>query len=305
MSDQKLIFLGSKEAGLLACKALLSFLPTGTLRGIICPDDTTDSRSELQNFRSLANLHGIPIHLVNRVDETNALIQLYKPDIAIIHGWYQLLPVENFEEIIFLGFHYSILPKYKGNAPLVWQIINGEEKLGVSFFQLTLEMDGGDLIDQEEFMLMRSENIGDALQKANEITKKMLYRFSTALQSDSIKLKRQPNESSSFCGMRIPEDGRIDWHKNASVVHDFIRAQSRPYAGAYTFMQDSQKIIVLKSAEENKHFYGVAGSIVEISSETVVVACGEGAIRLTQLEINGKIENSPRNILKSLRIRLG
>jgi methionyl-tRNA formyltransferase len=304
MSESSLVFMGSKQAGFDICRTLVEKLTKGVLRAIICPDDSADQRSEMAQFIRLAESSAIPFHVVNNVTETKEIIKKINPAVALVNGWYQILPVAELANTLFLGFHYSPLPKYRGNAPLVWQIINGEKQLGVSFFQLTKGMDEGGLVSQKFFSLSRDESINDALEKAGNLAHQMLLDFLKVWPSGKIHLTNQPNEEPSYCGLRQPGDGKIDWNSDADKLHDFIRAQSKPYPGAYSYLPDGRKLTILKTGEENRQFYGVPGSVVELNSDDVLVACATGAIRLQKISIEDGAEESPRNVLKSLKIRL-
>ena len=304
MLERSMVFLGSKDAGLSVCNTLIEQLPKGALQAIICPDDSADRRSITAKFIALAESNGIPFYVVKNVIETKNLISSINPSVALVHGWYQIIPVDELKNTIFLGFHYSPLPKYRGNAPLVWQIINGEKELGVSFFQFTAEMDDGDLVAQEFFTLSRAESIAEALFRAGDLVHRMLLDFLTDWPYKPLHLINQPCEIPSYCGLRLPTDGKINWHSNADKVHDFIRAQSHPYPGAFTFLPDGRKLIVWKSTEEDRHFFGVPGSVVELSQNDVIVACGRGALRLQRISVECDEESAPRNVIKSLKIRL-
>lgn len=304
MGASSMIFLGSKQAGLDVCQTLIGKLPRGVLRAILCPDDCSDQRSARTQFISLSEANEIPFHLVKNVAETKEVIRSINPSVALVHGWYQMLPVEELMNTLFLGFHYSPLPRYRGNAPLVWQIINGEKRLGVSFFQLTAGMDEGGLVAQDFFTLSSQESIADALLKAGDCVHRMLLEFLTDWPDKSISLNKQPSELPSYCGLRLPEDGKIDWHSHSEKIHDFIRAQSKPYPGAFTFMPDGRKLTIWKSMKEERLFFGVPGSVVELTKNDVVVACGSGAIRLQRVSVEDGEEDMPRNILKSLKVRL-
>lgn len=304
MRESSLVFMGSKKAGFDICQTLVGKLPKGILRAIVCPDDSADQRSEMAQFITLAKSSEIPFHVVKNVAETKEIIKNIRPTVALVHGWYQILPVAELANTLFLGFHYSPLPKYRGNAPLVWQIINGERRLGVSFFQLTPEMDEGGLVSQKFFALSRDETIADALRKAEDLSHQMLLDFLNLWPNEKINLVDQPNEIPSYCGLRQPEDGKINWHSDAARVHDFIRAQSKPYPGAFAYLPDGRKLTILKASEEKRQFYGVPGGVVELSSNDVVVACGTGAIRLQKIAVEDGAEEVPRNVLKSIKIRL-
>lgn len=304
MSEPSLIFLGSKQAGLDVCQTLIGKLSNGVLCAILCPDDSADQRSEMAQFRMLAQSNGIPFHVVKNVAETKEVVKTYNPTVALVHGWYQILPVAEFAGTLFLGFHYSPLPKYRGNAPLVWQIINGEKQLGVSFFQLTTGMDEGGLVDQRFFPLSREESISDALVKAGDLAQQMLSGFLNNWPSGKVNLVNQPGEVPSYCGLRQPDDGRIDWHRSAESVHDFIRAQSKPYPGAFSYLPDGRKLTIYKSVEEDRKFYGVPGSIVQVTPDYVVVACGNGAIRIKSVRVDNASESTAHHVLRSLKLRL-
>lgn len=295
------VFMGSKAAGLLLCETLCDLLP-GRLSAILCPDDTADARSALDSFRSLAERHAIPLQVVATRADTLRWLEHYEARVAFVHGWYQIIPVNGPCE--FYGFHYSPLPKYRGNAPLVWQIINGESSIGVSFFRFSDGMDEGDLVGQMTAPLDPDETIADALEKANELMLVLARRHAQAVADGVVQLYPQPDDEPSYCGLRLPEDGLIDWRAGADQVHDFIRAQTHPYPGAFTRLNDGTVLRVWRSAREPRRFYGVPGSVVEVGEDWVVVACGDGAVRLLEVQkASAQVELASR-VLKSLKTRL-
>lgn len=304
MTVKPIVFMGSKRAGLNALLRLVEQLPPGFIRAVVCPDDLADSRSVIADFQALAALHELSIYIVKKREETLALLRRLAPSAVIVHGWYQLIPVDDFPNTEFFGFHYSPLPKYRGNAPLVWQIINGEKKLGVSFFVLSSGMDDGELLDQRFFQMADDENIADALNKADDLVASMLDDFVSHWISGDIPRFAQSQDVASYCGLRIPEDGRIDWTQPASVVHNFVRAQTHPYPGAYSQGADGQKIVFLKTALEERLFYGRPGAVVEVTSDAVVVACGIGALRVLQVARGDSEHTDVKTALGSLKVRL-
>lgn len=302
---RSLVFLGSKAAGLSACRTLHRLLPEGALAAIICPDDRNDARSAFPGFEAFAGESGVPLHLAANRRETMDLLGRYEPDTVIVHGWYQILPVEQRPDTLFLGFHYSPLPRYRGNAPLVWQIIDGQSEIGVSFFELTAEMDAGRIVARQIVPLSPAETIAEALAKADALAAHMLEAFAPAWVAGALDLSPQPDEEPSYCGLRLPEDGEIDWRWDGSRIHDFIRAQTRPYPGAFTSLPDGRTLRLWQSQREDRRFMGAPGAIVEIGKEHVVVAAGAGAVRLIQVEVEGEAAAPAADVLRSLRIRLG
>ena len=102
MSVHSLVFFGSKQAGFEVCNVLINQLSAGILMAIVCPDDSADQRSEMAKFKSLADEHGVAFHIVKNVAETKGIIKSYNPSLVLVHGWYQLLPVTEFANTLFL-----------------------------------------------------------------------------------------------------------------------------------------------------------------------------------------------------------
>ncbi len=287
----------------MALRRLLERLPHGWVQAVLCPDDRADSRTEYENFKLLARQYDLPLQLVKSSNATADLIRRYKPDTVLVHGWYRMIPVANFPNTIFLGFHYSPLPRYRGNAPMVWQIINGERLLGVSFFVLSEGMDDGELIDQRHFELESHEDIADAIGKANQLVASMLDDFIPLWQANKVTLRPQEQVGSSYCGMRTPEDGRIDWRAPKETVHNFIRAQARPYPGAFSLLADGRVVRFWKSQIESRQFYGVPGAVVDVATDGVTVACGMGALRILRAELEGEAPEASAVAIRSLKVR--
>lgn len=295
------VFMGSKAAGLLLCETICELL-RGRIAAILCPDDTADARSVLASFHSLAERYSIPLQVVATRAETMRWLGHYDAGVAFVHGWYQILPVDGLCE--FYGFHYSPLPRYRGNAPLVWQIINGEKEIGVSFFRFSDGMDEGPLVAQAITPLAESENIADALNKMNGLMLRLARRYIPSLISGEIILRPQPNIEPSYCGVRTPLDGRIDWYRSAKKVHDFIRAQSRPYPGAFTYDADGHLFRVWSSSVDRRRIYGVPGSIIDIRQGEVSVACGEGGVVLHSVSIEpAAVEKNAAELIRSIKTR--
>lgn len=304
MTSQQLVFMGSKAAGLAALTRLAARLPQGMLAAIACPDDREDERSVADQFEHFASASGVPLHIVRNRADLTGFIAAYQPAAAIVHGWYRIIPVSEFLQTDFYGFHYSPLPRYRGNAPLVWQIINGERQIGISFFQLSQGLDDGQLLDQRFFPLGERETVADALATAEALVNAMLDQFAQNWQAQALVKFDQPEGVPSYCGMRVPADGRIDWTWPASRLHDFIRAQTRPYPGAFTTLPDGRKLTIWSAHIEPRQFWGSAGAVLEEAAGEVVIACGSGALVLGQCQVQDEAPVSAGTILKSMKVRL-
>jgi methionyl-tRNA formyltransferase len=303
---RRIAFMGSKSGGLALLRLLCerSELPTPVLA--LCPDDRQDERSCWSEFESLCAAQGMPMRTVTGAQETEAALSAAAPDVVIVHGWYRLIPLERLDATRFFGFHYSPLPAYRGNAPLVWQILRGEPRLGVSFFRFGAGIDDGDLVDQRLFDFGPDETIADALRRAEAACLEISLACLPPLLAGTLKPRPQVDAGVSYCGLRIPADGCIDWTASARQVHDFVRAQAQPYPGAFTHLSDGRRLTIWRTAVDTRRHHATPGAVVGVEGPEVVVACGaDSAVRVLACRCDGQEDAAPASLIGSLRVRLG
>lgn len=174
------------------------------------------------------------------------LLKKYQPDIIIVIGWYYNIPNYIVDNFCTIGLHGSLLPSYKGGAPLVWSLINGEKFTGVTLFKLSNKVDRGKILLQKKILIRKKEEINELLNKASKASTKILIKFLKNYKKNKelnfLKNKFNP----SYFPQRKPEDGKINWSMKAIYIDRFIRAQSKPYPGAFTFL-NKNKIYIFKS----------------------------------------------------------
>lgn len=306
MTPAPVIVMASKSGGLALARLLCESEQLPSPAAILCPDDRADARSCLGDFESLARRHAVPLHLVERIDQLELLLGDAEPATVLVHGWYRIIPGVLLARHRFLGFHYSALPAYRGNAPLVWQILRGEPELGLSFFRFAPGMDEGDLLAQRRFPLGLDESIGDAIARAEALCLEMVRTTLPAWLQGRHALQPQAAEGASYCGLRLPADGRIDWRQDARRVHDFVRAQARPYPGAFTTLGDGATLRIWRTRPDPRPFFGVPGAVVAVEGDEVLVACGdERALQVAECSVDGRGPDRPARLIGSLRVRLG
>jgi methionyl-tRNA formyltransferase len=160
-----------------------------------------------------------------------------EPDVIIVCGWQQLVG----EEILripsggTIGFHSSLLPRYRGRAPVNWALIRGEKKTGVTMFYCDAEADAGDIIAQRSFPILMNDTCGTVYRKAARAVRRLIHEYGPRIVDETAP--RIPNDSRNHrCWPeRRPEDGRIDWNRGALGTHNWIRALTHPYPGAFTY----------------------------------------------------------------------
>lgn len=300
------VFMGSKEGGLALARLLFDL--GGAVRPalVLCPDDRADARSCLGEFERLCARQGVTLRCTHEVTEVQAALAAVGPALVLVHGWYRLIPIDELPACEFYGFHYSVLPAYRGNAPLVWQIINGEPRTGISFFRLGAGLDDGDLVGQGSFDLGPDESIADALARANTLALELARSSLPALVEGCQPLRPQSAEGGSYCSLRLPEDGLVDWEWPARRVHDFVRAQTRPYPGAFSVLGDGRILRIWRCAVDARRMFGPPGAVIGVEGDTVVVACGDAsALRVLACSIDDEPDIAPARAVGSLRVRLG
>lgn len=219
----------------------------------ISAKNTTISNAKYVNFSEIANDYGIPHYELSVGEKCSAVIPVIKqwnPDLMLVCGWYRIIPrsVTELAKQGAVGLHGSMLPDYRGGAPLVWSIINGETIGGISLFYLSDGIDDGDLVAQKSFKINYNDTIATAYEKMEQCGLEILNEEFLKLAYNGKLPRRQQSHLETGkrenWPMRTPEDGRIDWKWDVLKIYNFIRAQTDPYPGAYTFL-GNKKITVL------------------------------------------------------------
>lgn len=297
-------FLGSKRLGLRVLKALTKVVaPPHELVGAATIDDSWDGRSELASFE-LLELH-LPVEVLRSRSDFYEAIQEWRADVIVVCGWYRLIDLARFPSTKFYGFHSSLLPKYRGGSPLVWQILRGEPFVGVTLFQFADEVDSGPVIGQAKIPLGDQETIGEVLPRLEAESISLTESTIPRLLDGHAKHLEQDHSLATFCSQRYPEDGRIDWAQDARAVHDFVRAQSDPYPGAFTFLPSGERLTIQQSIPEQDEYIGVPGGVAAVVGNGAVVACGRGAIRVMEVGMADGTCVPAARVLSSTKLRLG
>ncbi len=298
------VYLGSKALGLSVLKCLLAAEPPCRWT-IIHPPDESDGRSRIDEFRSLALKHDLDLLVATSSSDAKQMIFDRGPDIGFVCGWYWLLDADVLRTVAggLWGIHNSLLPKYRGGAPLVWSIINGDPIVGSTVFRISEGVDDGPILFQVRVPLSDTDDISNALEELERCLLQELPKKWAALLSGGALLSQQIEAEATYCGQRQPIDGLIDWRKSAKEIHDFVRAQAPPYPCAYTFL-DNQCVRVIRTKLFDSPYLGTPGQILRRNERTVLVACGEKtALEILRIAVDGR-EYMPTTIIKSHRARL-
>ena len=227
---------------------------------------------------------------VNDPETVNAIRKL-EPELIFVVGWSQLVHdpfVALASEGVF-GMHPTLLPRHRGRAPIPWAILTGLARTGVTLFEIVdSTADSGAIVGQVTLEIARDETattlftrIAEAhVELTRELVPQLLARTAPRIPQDPTRASAWPR--------RTPADGIIDWDTRAPYLYDWVRAQTRPYPGAFTFI-GAEKVIVWGARPIELVETAPAGTIVEVGPEGPVVACGEGGLVLEEVQTNGAL----------------
>jgi len=178
------------------------------------------------------------------------IIKTISPDVILVLGWYYMVPsaVRNLAKYGAWGIHASLLPDYAGGAPLVWAIIEGQKETGVTLFRLSDGVDDGDIICQRKINIEDTDTIKEVYDKAAVESENILVEVFRDI--NNIAFKKQDPSLLKVYPQRSPSDGEINWDWDTKRINDFIRAQTKPYPGAWTKINGKKVTLWAASVED-------------------------------------------------------
>jgi methionyl-tRNA formyltransferase len=254
-----------------------------TLAGPIDPN-----RSGQCSFDEVAERHRaqlVPTADVN-ADETVEAIRALDPELIFVVGWSQLVRepfIALASEGVF-GMHPTLLPRHRGRAAIPWAILSGLARTGVTLFEIVdTTADSGAIVGQVVVDIERDDTAETLYRRLSEAHVELVRDLVPQLVARTApRIAQDPSRASAW-PKRTPADGIIDWETRAPYLYDWVRAQTRPYPGAFTFLGD-EKVVVWRAKPVELEQDAPAGTIVAAGGEGPVVACGEGGLLLEEVE---------------------
>jgi len=281
------LFLGSKNLGFVLFQALDS-QHSQINWSVVHPDDSHDSRSQIQLFQDYCALREIDFVVGSSKTLLREQIDKHQPRIVIVCGWYTILS----EEILslvpggFYGIHHSLLPKYRGSAPLVWAIINGDEYLGSTIFKFDEGIDSGPILSQVTMRVSPQEDISTIGEKLEKLVIEEFLKYWPTLVKGDVKVLPQNDKNASYSAPRVEIDSKIDWTLPARQINNHVRAQQFPYPIAYSYW-NGKSVQILKCTPLVPTYFGAPGQIVVKNKDGIIVACGENSgILINEVKID-------------------
>lgn len=275
-----------------ACPTLKKLIDQGeNLLAVVTQPDRPKGRG--QNLmptpvKELALKHNISVMQPQKVREPEfvEIIRELKPDVIVVVAFGQILPrsLLDIPPHGCINVHASLLPRYRGAAPLNWCIINGETETGVTTMLMDSGLDTGPMLLRQSTPLDENEDISSLHDRMAEMGADLLIETLNGLKSGTVTPEPQNNDDTCYAAMLKKEDGCINWHKDARTIHNQVRGLS-VWPGAYTGI-NNQVLRIFRTRVGNGS--GPPGTVLKATKEVLEVACLSGSVFVQELQVAGK-----------------
>lgn len=241
-----------------------------------------------------------------KTEESISLFRSHNADVAVVVAYGRILPqvyLESFPQGA-INVHFSLLPKYRGAAPVNWAIANGESKTGVTTMKMDAGLDTGDILLMSETEIGTEETSIELMERLSHSGAELLSE--TLENFENITPQKQDDSAATFAPIMSKDDGRIDWNLSAGEINNRIRG-FQPFPSSFTFYQEKKLTIWKAKAIENPEPTAEkAGEIIDSPKGAIFVNCGNSTIlRIDELQLEGKKRMNVRDFLNGVKLEVG
>ena len=251
---------------------------------------------------------GVPVYQPKRIRNTEAVEYLTSlhPDVIVVAAFGQIIPKEILELPTHgcLNIHASLLPKYRGAAPIQWAILDGEKETGVTIMRMDEGLDTGDMLAKCIVPIAEDETGGSLFDKLSVAGAELMSETLKRLETEDIPGEKQPEESpTAYASMIKRENGRIDWTKSAAELERMVRGLS-PWPGCSTKLQGKQ-LKLWKTAVVSGTISETPGTVCEVAEDGLCVQTGDGILKIQELQLEGKKRMDAATFLRGYKVTTG
>ena len=304
----RIVFMGTPDFSVPALTALVE--AGHDVIAVVTQPDKPKGRGKLVQMtpvKEKALEYGIPVYqpVKARDPEFVSLLKEMKPDAMVVAAFGQLLPktILDIPPYGCVNIHASLLPKYRGAAPIQFAVINGESVSGITTMMMAPTLDTGDILDQESVALDEKETGGSLHDKLSAIGGRLIIKTLKKLEDGTAVRTVQDEEKMTYFGMLKKSMGDIDWNQDAASIERLIRGLN-PWPSAYTSWEG--KTIKLWEADAlEKEYEGTCGQVVKTGKDCLYVKTGKGTLAVKELQLQGKKRMDTGAFLRGYQIAEG
>jgi len=303
-----IVFFGTPDFAVPTLKALLKG-PDRVVAVVTQPDRGRGRGQRVipSPIKKVALAHGLPSYQPDRVKDPSFLEEVKKlqPELFVVVAYGQILPKSllDIPKYGAINVHASLLPRFRGAAPISWALLKGEKLTGITTMMMDAGMDTGDILLQSEISIGERETFETLHDRLAELGAQLLKETIAGLKSGKITPVSQDHSGATYAPLIKKEDGRIDWSKEAEEIDRQVRAFN-PWPGAYTQWEDRLlKVFGGEVGQGNPQ--GENGSISWLGTDVIEVKTGKGCYRIREVQLEGGRRLSVRDFLQGHRVRVG
>ncbi|AWN19532.1 methionyl-tRNA formyltransferase [Streptococcus sobrinus] len=302
---KKIIFMGTPDFAATVLQGLIDSSTYKILAVVTQPDRAVGRKKEIRltPVKEVALKYDLTVYQPEKLSGSQEMADLMDlgADGIITAAYGQFLPSKLLDSMDFsLNVHASLLPKYRGGAPIHYALINGDDKAGVTIMEMVKEMDAGDMVSQASLPILDEDNVGTMFEKLAVLGRDLLLDTLPDYLAGKLQPQAQDPEQVSFSPNITPEQERLDWDKSARALFNQVRGMY-PWPVAHTLLKGQRfKVYQAKPVEGQ----GQAGHIIEKTKKSMVVATGDGALSLLEVQPAGKPKMQITDFLNGLGQKL-
>lgn len=305
----KIVYMGTPDFAVAPLEAIIQ--AGHQVTAVVTQPDKQKGRGkevQMTPVKECALKHGIPVFQPVKIKEAEAVEQLkkYPADVFVIAAFGQLLSEEilNMPEFGCVNIHASLLPAYRGAAPIQWVIINGETQTGVTIMQMAKGLDTGDMLCKTVVPIDPKETGESLHDKLMEAGAQLIVEALPKIERGELIPEKQDDSLSSYASRLTKSMGLIDWNKDAITLERLIRGLNS-WPSAYTFYHGKTLKIWEADVIEGENVEVMPGCIMHVDKDYFDVACGQGFLRVRSLQLEGKKRVSVKDFLLGYEVSAG
>ena len=302
----RVLYMGTPD---FAAAALEAIVEAGhEVVAVVTQPDKEKGRGKavsMSPVKECALKHNIPVLQPVRIRRPESVEELkqYEADVYVVAAFGQILTQEilDIPKYGCINIHASLLPGYRGAAPIQWAILDGLEETGVTIMQMDAGIDTGDILMQEKIAIEATDTGESLFDKLSELGAKAIVKALPLIEQGALTPVKQDDSKSNYAKMLSKEMGLIDWNSDAVVIERYVRGLNS-WPSAYSYINGKQLKIWRAEVVDAT---GTPGEVVAVDKKSITVACGEKAVKLLEIQLEGKKRMEVSAFLLGYKVNTG